>query len=712
MKLVCDLNLSNDYETSLFILGSGIIDWGDGNTNSILNTNLTEYTYTYPTSSVYNITIEGNILQIGNTEVQSKNIKSITKILDFSNLNIITSLSGSFKNAVNLEMIPQDIPNTVQNISSMFDNCQKLNDSNISNWNISNVTNISYLFSKANIFNQDLNNWDTSNVTNMSYVFSEASSFNGNIGNWNTSNVTNMSSLFYGASSFNGNLNNWNTGNVTNMSSLFYGCSVFNQNLNNWNTGNVTNMSKLFTSTTSFNGNIGSWNTSNVISMEGMFNSTQIFNSNISGWNTSKVTDMGSMFLASNSFNSNINTWNVSNVINMKDMFGNSKFNQDLNQWDTRNVISMETMFAANEFFNSNISNWNVSNVSTMVDMFNMYDKRSNVIAFNSDISNWNVSNVTTMYRMFQYCNNFNQDLSKWNISNVTTMGNGTNNIFTETYLSPYNFNKMLNSWANLSVKSGITIVAPYYSSNGIISRNKLINTYYWTINSIELPIIYSPNTSPVSNNFTFTYVYPHTKITNTYKLKNSSNILIGGSNNNNSGNIIINNVQLTRVGNNELYLVDTTNNSIIDYITINKTTPIPCLLKGTIVLTPYGFIKIEDLKEGQEITTHKGTFEKIIKIFHTSVQWSSNPSIDKRMYKLNGQLPLYISHWHKILRSSGLRYAGNGTLECANKEELCGSEDMFELYHIQLNDSSNNHLVVNHGIIVESWNGINQDHL
>jgi len=133
----------------------------------------------------------------------------------------------------------------------------------------------------------------------------------------------------------------------------------------------------------------------------------------------------------------------------------------------------------------------------------------------------------------------------------------------------------------------------------------------------------------------------------------------------------------------------------------------IPCLLKGTLVLTPYGFIKIEDLEEGQLITTHNGTSERIIKIFHKHVIWSEDPFIDVKMYKVDGQNPLYISYWHKMLRSNGLLYAGYLQLPLATKEELCGSDDMFELYHIQLNDSCNNHLVVNHGIVVESWSGI-----
>ena len=46
-------------------------------------------------------------------------------------------------------------------------------------------------------------NWDVSSVTNMSYMFRGASSFNQDISSWDTSSVTDMAVMFKGASSFN-----------------------------------------------------------------------------------------------------------------------------------------------------------------------------------------------------------------------------------------------------------------------------------------------------------------------------------------------------------------------------------------------------------------------------------------------------------------------------------------------------------------------------
>ena len=52
----------------------------------------------------------------------------------------------------------------------------------------------------------NISNWDVSNITNMSYMFYGSSEFNGDISKWNVSNVTDMSYMFNGASAFNGDI--------------------------------------------------------------------------------------------------------------------------------------------------------------------------------------------------------------------------------------------------------------------------------------------------------------------------------------------------------------------------------------------------------------------------------------------------------------------------------------------------------------------------
>ena len=65
----------------------------------------------------------------------------------------------------------------------------------ISNWNVSNVTDMSYMFYK-NDFNQDIFNWNVSNVTGMRYMFGKANNFNQNLSNWDVSGVTDCTGFF------------------------------------------------------------------------------------------------------------------------------------------------------------------------------------------------------------------------------------------------------------------------------------------------------------------------------------------------------------------------------------------------------------------------------------------------------------------------------------------------------------------------------------
>ena len=68
----------------------------------------------------------------------------------------------------------------------------------------------------------------------MNETFGEASAFNSDIGNWDVSEVTNMNSLFYGTT-YNQNLSNWCVSNISNTPSQFGG-SFANNNVPSWGT--------------------------------------------------------------------------------------------------------------------------------------------------------------------------------------------------------------------------------------------------------------------------------------------------------------------------------------------------------------------------------------------------------------------------------------------------------------------------------------------
>merc|ERR1711918_82967 len=84
----------------------------------------------------------------------------------------------------------------------------------------------SHMFYEASLFNQDISQWNVSNVTDMRHMFFGASSFNQDISQWNVSNVTNMRRMFNGASSFNQDIGNWPIKADCDTIEMFRGCLI------------------------------------------------------------------------------------------------------------------------------------------------------------------------------------------------------------------------------------------------------------------------------------------------------------------------------------------------------------------------------------------------------------------------------------------------------------------------------------------------------
>ena len=315
------------------------------------------------------------------------------------------------------------------------------NDLDLSKWNISNVTNMSYLFSDCNslISLPDISKWNTSNVTNMSYLFSDCYSLISvpDISKWNTNNVTNMSYLFSNCRSLISlpDISKWKTNNVINMERLFYNCKSlkFLPDISKWNLNNARNLRLFFYNCKSLLSlpDISKWNIINVRNISLLFSGCESlsFLPNISKWNTNNIRNMDLLFSECKSLLSlpDISKWNISNVKDMSLLFSDCKSLislPDISKWNTNNVTNMESLFCGCESLSSlpDISTWNINDATNISYLF------SNCKSLLSlpDISKWNINNVEDMSYLFSNCVSLSSlpVISKWNTSHVKNKNN------------------------------------------------------------------------------------------------------------------------------------------------------------------------------------------------------------------------------------------------------------------------------------------------
>ena len=252
-------------------------------------------------------------------------------------------------------------------MSSAFANCQRVDITAIDSPNLSQVTDVSLMFYRANSFSGGnfMQNWNTSTIQNFKFMFAlqhigqvyspDLINFNPpNLNNWDVSSATNLSFMFAGRGSFNQNINSWNVANVKNAAWMFTACSVYNQPLNNWNTSNFENINNMFSATSAFNQPLDLWDTSEVTNMTGTFSATQAFNQPLDMWDVSNVKKMGSMFTQAESFNQSLENWNLSSLELAGGIFGGTaisceNYSKTLKGWaenpNTPNNISVSNLF-------------------------------------------------------------------------------------------------------------------------------------------------------------------------------------------------------------------------------------------------------------------------------------------------------------------------------------------------------------------------------
>jgi len=214
-------------------------------------------------------------------------------------------------------------------------------DEPISEWDVSRVTDMSYLFKDCKNFNEDISDWETSRVTTFKRMFEDAAKFNVDISSWDTKRAQTFEHMFEDAAIFNADISSWNTASSQTFYYMFGGATTFNQPLGSWNTGTATNFFAMFYGATAFNQPLGSWNTAKAWTFQNMFHQATAFNQPLDSWNTAKATYFRYMFEGATAFNQPLGSWNTGKVTDFHDMFEGTSVDIDTTAyWDTTNTGS------------------------------------------------------------------------------------------------------------------------------------------------------------------------------------------------------------------------------------------------------------------------------------------------------------------------------------------------------------------------------------
>ena len=157
-----------------------------------------------------------------------KGIKGINKL----NTKKVTNMTGMFENCLSLKYLNLENFDTsnVTNMSYMFNKCKKLKEiKGMDKFNTINLTTTYAMFQFCTEIEKiDLSGFDTSNVTNMSYMFNKCKKLKEikGLNTFITKNVKDMARMFNECSELeNLVLTSFETPNVTNFSSMFNKCN-------------------------------------------------------------------------------------------------------------------------------------------------------------------------------------------------------------------------------------------------------------------------------------------------------------------------------------------------------------------------------------------------------------------------------------------------------------------------------------------------------
>lgn len=160
-------------------------------------------------------------------------------------------------------------------------------DAYLNNIDTSAITDMNHLFARISnkVGDIDVSDWDVSNVENMAFMFADCKKFNCDIRHWNTEKVKDMSAMFYGCENFNQILEDWDVSNVESFEEMFEACPKFDCNLTKWNVSKGKSFKRMFYNCEKFTGKgLENWKPGTTYNLTDMLKNTKIKPQDLPKW--------------------------------------------------------------------------------------------------------------------------------------------------------------------------------------------------------------------------------------------------------------------------------------------------------------------------------------------------------------------------------------------------------------------------------------------
>lgn len=292
----------------------------------------------------------------------------------------------------------------ITDINSMFANCVLLTAIDVSNWDVTNVTTCSSIFSKC----YALTNAGVAGVA----MWNNDGAGSGNPST--TAKLESVGGMFYENRALttipigvNAAGAPWVGPSVTNMDQMFRLCTGLTAlDVSAFNTVNVTSMIRTFMSCSALETiDVQAWNVSSATSLRSLFEGCTALDDlgtngggthiGVKNWDVSSLLDAGRLFHTCTSLPSgalDVSDWDTSSVTSTEWMFYNSNVgNIVVTDWDVGDLIDMTGMFHGANIVTLDISDWNDSPSSTA-----QVRGMSDFVSSCADLRNFDVSNLVT----------------------------------------------------------------------------------------------------------------------------------------------------------------------------------------------------------------------------------------------------------------------------------------------------------------------------